>query len=72
MSTTFAAHTTEHEIEFLNGIVSNKNTIKNPRSVEAKINALKGYISAAENRTDWIGMDKVAILEHAKKLLVKI
>ncbi len=72
MSNTIAAQTTEHEIAFLDCIVSNKNTIKNPRSVAEKINALNGYISSAEKRTDWVGMDKVAILKHAKKLLIDI
>lgn len=72
MGTTFTAHSTTAEIAFLDGIVSGKNTASSPRSVEAKINALKGYISAAAKRTDWIGMDKAEILEHAQKLLLKI
>lgn len=61
---------TAHELQFLNNVLTNENNCR--CSTERKIKVLKGYIESIPKRTNWIGMDKVEILAHAEKLLLKI
>lgn len=60
-------HTTQSEIDFLDGIVHGKWVTIN--SDQRKLKALRGYVSRMTNRTWDVGVDVNVIHKHASKLL---
>lgn len=67
MSAHIDSHNTENELNFLNGILSGKNTPNSPRNHKDKVKALEGYLKVP--RANWVGMNKDKCIEHAKSLL---
>ena len=66
----FIQYGTAHELQFLDNVLTNENNCR--CSTERKIKVIKGYMASIPKREDWIGMNKVEILAHAEKLLLKI
>lgn len=51
-------HTTRQELEFIAGIKS--------------LDTLRGYLAAAQRRSDWSGMDSIVVLAAARERLRSI
>jgi len=56
-------YTTSHELAFISGLGHHR---KQPHSQQK---LLEKYLQAAKNRYDWKGIDRVEIINYAKKLL---
>jgi len=60
-------HTTESEMKFVAGLAKIGH-IEYKNNYSAR-QALQNYISAAEKRNNWDGMDKVMVIGYARALL---
>lgn len=64
--------TTEHEMAAISSFGFNGRKQSYDHQVIDRVRILRGYIEAAENRADWVGIHKDACVAYAESLIHSI